>query len=190
MSVLQLFTFWFAVIIHLTYVATVWFVFRRDGESEDPVGLKILKVVALTSKLLLLFGIRMANGLSAPTYYVAICFFILSYSLFWSAYVVNKRRPLTLAFSNDLPVHLVQRGPYKFIRHPFYCSYLISYLACVIATGNALYLVIFLVMLGVYIAAAKREEAKFETSLLASEYLKYKNRTGFFVPRLSRKDVS
>ena len=43
-------------------------------------------------------------------------------ALFWSSIYVNRTEPLSVAFNNDQPGHLIAHGPYRHIRHPFYLS--------------------------------------------------------------------
>jgi protein-S-isoprenylcysteine O-methyltransferase Ste14 len=103
-------------------------------------------------------------------------------ALFWWACQINRRQPLSAIFSSDLPAHLVQDGPYRLVRHPFYTSYLLGWLGGWVATGEWYVAVTFLIMLAVYVRAARMEESKFSGSSLTSEYEAYRARTGLFLP--------
>lgn len=47
-----------------------------------------------------------------------------------------KRRPPHLAFADGPPDSLVDGGPYRYIRHPFYTAYIVVWFAGVVATAN------------------------------------------------------
>lgn len=108
--------------------------------------------------------------------------YLCALGLYWWAISVNRRRPLSAAFSSDAPVGLVQRGPYRFVRHPFYCSYLLTWTAGAAATGTWWLMLTVVVMLAIYIYAARLEERKFQSTDLAGLYETYRSRTGRFLP--------
>lgn len=107
----------------------------------------------------------------------------LGLTLFWWAIASNRRQPLSFAFSGDLPRHLNRNGPYRRIRHPFYAAYLLGWLITPSATGEPLTLLPFVVMTLMYIAAARKEEQKFEATALRADYALYRREAGLFWPR-------
>ncbi len=106
--------------------------------------------------------------------------------LFWWTFLSHRRRPLSACFSKTEQLHLVQHGPYRFVRHPFYCSYLLSWLAGAAATLSPLLFLTFFAMLLLYWIAARAEEGKFAASPLAEAYAAYRHSTGRFMPRPDR----
>ena len=108
--------------------------------------------------------------------------YCLAFVIFWSAIDVNRKQPLAACFSGNEQLHLVERGPYRFVRHPFYCSYLLTWLAGGVATLNPLLLATFVVMAVLYRVAATKEEKKFAASPLADDYRRYRRCTGQFFP--------
>ncbi len=115
-------------------------------------------------------------------YGVAMLLYAVSLAMFWWCVRINRAQPLSLAFSNDRPGHIVTRGPYAWVRHPFYLSYLLCWIAGVLATGQWALLLTVAVMGWIYWSAAVREEAKFAASPLADEYRRYARRAGRFLP--------
>jgi protein-S-isoprenylcysteine O-methyltransferase Ste14 len=113
---------------------------------------------------------------------VAAPMYVCALGLFWWAITVNRRVPLSAAFSKDPPIRLVQQGPYRLMRHPFYCSYLLTWTAGFVATGAWWLLATVFIMLAIYINAARAEERKFKSSDLAAHYETYRARTGRFLP--------
>jgi protein-S-isoprenylcysteine O-methyltransferase Ste14 len=110
---------------------------------------------------------------------------LLSLALFWAAISASRQARLRLAFDAENPDSLVSEGPYRFIRHPFYTSYLIFWIGWAIATWSAWALLPLAALVAIYVAAARGEEQKFARSPLAQKYAEYRTRTGFFWPRLT-----
>jgi len=157
----------------------VRFFARPAGVST---GAKAIGVFGFVFGLLHLFSIVESDQLNLSRTILAAVLYSAALGLFWWSILTNSRRPLSAVFSPDTPEHLIQEGPYKLIRHPFYCSYLLTWLAGVLATENVWLLVTVAVMLVMYARAAKVEEEKFEQSAFAGNYLAYRARTGSFVP--------
>lgn len=114
---------------------------------------------------------------------LGIVLYLLALGVFWWAVTTVRTRPLSFAFSGDVPEHLVVSGPYRWVRHPFYLAYLLAWGAGVVAT-QSLWLIPTLVgMYGLYLRAARLEEVKFATSPFARAYATYATHTGAFFPR-------
>jgi protein-S-isoprenylcysteine O-methyltransferase Ste14 len=163
----------------------VWGMRRFFIQPAGPTtGMQITKICGLFFSVLhfvLIVSesvIRPAQALLATMLYVA------SLVLFWWAVSTNRGKPLSAVFSPDLPMHFVSHGPYAWVRHPFYTSYLLTWLAGVVATGHLWLLFTVLVMVTIYWRAALLEEKKFFQTALASLYAAYKSRTGLFAPSL------
>jgi protein-S-isoprenylcysteine O-methyltransferase Ste14 len=104
--------------------------------------------------------------------------FVGSLALFARCIAADRVRPLTLAFANDLPTHLVDQGPYRAVRRPFYCSYMTAYLSGFIATMNSLLLPVIIGTGALCTRAARKEEAKFSASPLSYAYTRIKSDPG------------
>jgi protein-S-isoprenylcysteine O-methyltransferase Ste14 len=107
----------------------------------------------------------------------------LSAWLFRAALRANQIQPLSVAGSRDQPQHLNQRGPYGRIRHPFYASYLYTWLGAGMISPHLWALIPAVVMGGLYWHCARAEERKFLNSPLAEPYRAYRRRAGLFWPR-------
>ncbi|WP_293371234.1 isoprenylcysteine carboxylmethyltransferase family protein [Nevskia sp.] len=154
--------------------------------SSSNTGIDTIKLVGTCFGLGSLIAIPLLGVASALTGSLALLLGAMSLSLFWWAIRTNRRRPLSFAFSDDLPEHLVCDGPYRCIRHPFYTAYLLGWLITPVATRELLMLVPFAVMTVIYIAAARVEERKFEATRLGEAYARYRGVAGMFWPRVRR----
>ena len=146
-------------------------------------GMKAIAVCGVLFALLHLFAIlfssiSLAGGIAAALLYSA------SLGLFWWAIRTSLHRPLSASFSLDCPAHLVQDGPYRFIRHPLYCSYLLTWTAACIASARLFLLPTVAAMAAIYVVAARAEERKFLESPLADSYRHYRARTGRLFPNV------
>lgn len=105
-------------------------------------------------------------------------------ALFWWSISVNRSKPLSFAFSQDQPQHLVVDGPYRYVRHPFYTAYTLAWLAGALIVPEPWLLLSAALMFVLYRQAAVQEERKFVESELAIAYKDYQRRTGMFFPFL------
>ena len=145
-------------------------------------GMKVTAVLGAAFAFLYLWAILAADDISVLSCSIAASLCVSACGLFWWAVGANWKRPLPACFSPNRCLHLNRRGPYRFVRHPFYCSYLLAWFTGVVATGNLWLLPTALVMLAIYASAARREEEHFACGPLADDYREYRNHTGQLVP--------
>jgi len=148
-------------------------------------GMKITKICGLLFSVLHFVLIVTQGDIQSAQAFPATMLYIASLILFWWAVYTNRSKPLSAVFSPDLPKHFVSHGPYTWIRHPFYTSYLLTSFAGVFATGHLWFSSTVLVMITIYWKAALLEERKFFQTPLASLYATYRSRTGYFAPTLA-----
>jgi len=99
--------------------------------------------------------------------------------------VGTHRVPLALWHQdNDAPVHLVTWGPYAYIRHPFYTSFLLAFAAAAIGFPHPSTLIAFVYGVAVLTIAALGEERRLQQSEFGEDYLVYLSVSGRFFPRL------
>jgi protein-S-isoprenylcysteine O-methyltransferase Ste14 len=124
----------------------------------------------------------------APAGWPVVCTLTVASLMLW-AWTLHTARadPPTLAYTEDTPKVIFQSGPYRFVRHPFYSAYLLFWLAATLAAPGLVGALILLVLIAVYLAAARHEEAKFARSDCAAGYEPYRGRAGMFLPRLLRR---
>lgn len=158
-------------------------VFQRGSQEAQYrlVALKALNVVACG------YGFYLIS-VASPTRPLAVAAATLlafaSQLLFWSAFATTRRQRLSLIFSHDIPSHVETNGPYRFIRNPFYTSYIFGYSSVAIYACDVVYLLVVIGLFFLYFLAAKQEEAKFMQSELREKYARYRSTTGMFMPRI------
>jgi protein-S-isoprenylcysteine O-methyltransferase Ste14 len=112
--------------------------------------------------------------------------YALSAGLFWSAVRASRGR-LAICFSDAYLGSVVTGGPYRWVRHPFYTAYTFAWLASCTATFWWPILAGSGVLVLLYRAAAREEEAHLLSTPGASSYERYMRGTGRFLPLWPRR---
>jgi protein-S-isoprenylcysteine O-methyltransferase Ste14 len=111
---------------------------------------------------------------------------VLSLALFnWAALSI-RGRTFSLAGHDDLPQFVHTSGPYSYIRNPFYASYILAGISTIVMWPSVWGALVVVIAIAYYAWLARFEEGKFERSPVATEYARYKARTGRLFPRLGR----
>jgi protein-S-isoprenylcysteine O-methyltransferase Ste14 len=166
------------------FAAMVWGVkahFRRT--EKIPAGTKLISALSLAGYLI--FAIHLVFGAPGEFWAFAFTLFVLSLALFCWTVSSTRHTPPTLAFDDDTPSFLLRHGPYRYVRHPFYLSYLLFWTGTACTFSAVWPWLVPAVMISVYANAASREEGKFARSDLAAAYHAYRQRAGMFFPRVS-----
>jgi protein-S-isoprenylcysteine O-methyltransferase Ste14 len=162
------------------------FIWAMSCFFTQPVGCTagrgLISVCGAVFGILHLYAILFSSNLTAERSLAGSVLYIGSAGLFWWAIKTSLSSPLSAAFSPDLPTDLVAQGPYRIIRHPLYCSYLVCWLAGWVVTANPWLAPTFAAMVIIYLLAAAQEERKFMRSPLSDAYRQYRSRTGLLVP--------
>jgi protein-S-isoprenylcysteine O-methyltransferase Ste14 len=96
----------------------------------------------------------------------------------------TNRVPLALWHQeNDAPKGIVTYGAYRYIRHPFYSSFLLAMIASVILLPHVATVAVLVYMFTALNVTAAREERRLAQSQFGEEYRSYLTRSGRFFPR-------
>lgn len=159
--------------------------FTRSGKlPRATIALAALSAAVYLSAMLHLFVVgaprpRLAAG--------AAILMTCSLLLFRYARRSSPPRTLAVAFERAEPAQIVSNGPYRYIRHPFYVSYMLYWTAAFLSAPHTLIGAGALTILVLYAMLASREERALLASPLGPEYRQYQSRSGRFLPRLPRR---
>lgn len=133
------------------------------------------------------FGVLLVRGSAGPAWAVAgIAMYVAATMLFLSAIEAARRVPLARTLVVDPPPKsLITTGPFALIRHPFYVSYSLAWLAAPVATHGPLITLLAVGAIAVYVIAARREERQLEDRF-GETFRNYKLVTGYVVPPVFR----
>jgi protein-S-isoprenylcysteine O-methyltransferase Ste14 len=153
--------------------------FRQTGAM--PPGMKLTS--ALSAAGFAWFVWQLAHG-AAATWPLTLALFTGSLAVFVWAIAASRQTPPTLAFDTDQPSFIIHRGAYRYVRHPFYLSYILFWIGTALASHGISGWAVPAVMTALYFHAATREERKFAVSELREAYAAYRRQAGMFLPRL------
>lgn len=153
-----------------------------SSEKMPRGALLISAVVLVTSLTYLYLTLMEPQPLAAQL--VGLVLMAFSWWVFWIAIRASRSAGLRLAFDEAGPRGLVTEGPYRLVRHPFYTSYVIFWAGWAVATWHPVAVFPFAILVVIYVFAALNEERMFAGTEMAGEYEAYRQRTGFFWPRL------
>jgi protein-S-isoprenylcysteine O-methyltransferase Ste14 len=151
--------------------------FERRGKPKP--GMLLTVIVVPVFAAIHIKGL-LSKPLAIPL--MAIFLYLAGVALFWFAVAATRGRGLAACFQGQVPGQVVHAGPYRVIRHPFYASYLLAWIAGFAATGWWPLALIAIAMAGMYAYAARQEERCILSSPLREEYRDYMRRTGRFLP--------
>jgi protein-S-isoprenylcysteine O-methyltransferase Ste14 len=101
--------------------------------------------------------------------------------LIWAFNNLGKNLTDTVVTRKDHT--LVTSGPYRWVRHPFYDSVALYFLAVSLITANWFLLLIGVLLLALIVVRTRREEEKL-LARFGDSYRAYTERTGRFLPRM------
>lgn len=99
----------------------------------------------------------------------------------WTVHTLGKN--LTDTVITRIDHSLVTKGPYRWVRHPFYTAGAIGLVGGSVAMANWFVLIVGGILFGFLVARTRIEEAKL-VERFGGEYRDYMRRTGRFLPRL------
>lgn len=113
---------------------------------------------------------------------ISLALYTLCLALFWWSVVTTEH--LEFAFSDHVG-KVVTTGPFAYVRHPFYLSYILVWFGSSILF-NSIFLWITLIYLTTfYLTSAKTEEEAYLKSEYSREYRDYSENVGMFLPRIA-----
>lgn len=88
----------------------------------------------------------------------------------------------SVGLSGRVPSSVFEGGPYAYIRHPFYSSYILAFASVPLAWHAAPAVVMFVANAAFYVYLSFDDERALASSPLAADYAAYKRRVGRFLP--------
>lgn len=180
------------VLFYILFICTIvnffYYAYSVKGvfktyKSMDLLWYNLLKLFSVSTWLVCIYALLIhQNEFSNSSLLLCIALQIFSFYIFQKCRRLIRYRGLTLIFSKDKSEYILRVGPYKYIRHPFYFSYLLSYFSIAFLTSNIIVLIAAFLMLFIYTYAAIFEERKFKSSELRDRYIEYSKETGMFLP--------
>ena len=169
-----------SIAVVVQYAASLRTHFRS---TRMPVGTVVISAVVIGTSAIYLLLLWLEQQ-PIPAQLAGLLFEAGGMALFFAAIRASRAAALKMAFDRENPHGLVTQGPYRYLRHPFYTSYLIFWIGWAIATWSLWSVIPLAVITVIYVLAALGEERKFSRTAMAADYADYRRKTGFFWPRL------
>lgn len=177
--VLRIVAILLALVCYGSFSWAVVALFRRTGPTPPAMRwVGILGTVFFGLQIVALVTRDPAAGLAI----IGIVLYSGSLALFWWAVPHARSGQLALAFTESQSAVVLQDGPYRWVRHPFYAAYLLFWIGGVVAAGEPLLLISVVVMAMFYLSAIWREERELLGRADLPGYAAYRARTGCLVP--------
>lgn len=161
--------------------ASKFFIVKDEGAKK---GKLIITSLGLPATLINLYFVYATRGTTQWQDLAAIVLYLVATWVFFASVTASKTSNLSFAFSEQGPSGVVKNGPYKIVRHPFYTSYTLAWIAGFAGTGNYILLAVAIIMFAIYWKSASHEENVILNSSLQNDYKEYKNQTGMFLPKI------
>ncbi|MFN8236638.1 MAG: isoprenylcysteine carboxylmethyltransferase family protein [Chitinophagales bacterium] len=158
-----------------------WFVNKSEVKRWE---LSITKIMAMFFGISHLLAVLFWPQPNIIFIIIGLLLFLFGELLFLSTVYLFKDSPPAIAFSNTIITDLKTEGPYKFVRHPIYTSYLLAWIGGTIGSGCWPLILSAIVMYFIYRRAANEEEAQWLNSKDHTAYITYQRNTGMFFPKL------
>jgi|GEM_PF-2013666 len=177
----------FLVTISVCYSTFYWSVIGVFETKEDRYQnlFTFLKVFSIFFWLLSLYMTLKTPDLSSSRLAIGIFLNLCSLSIFWWASKSIKNQNFATIYGKDVPLKVFKGGPFKYVRNPFYSSYILCYSSTTFTLNSMTLLVLLMTLTLAYLVAVKIEENKFMYSKDFRNYLSYKKNTGRFIPKVS-----
>lgn len=146
---------------------------RPDGMRPQMRRLSLVGTLGAASHLISLAFLRIQ---SLPWLATALLLYASGLILFGWAWHATRDSPLPLAFSTTQSLGLVTSGPYRFVRHPFYVAYSLTWLAGTIAAPNVVVVAASATLVALYVDAARGEERQMLSGVFGGAYREYVGR--------------
>lgn len=174
-------------IISILVIASYRWSLRKHfaAPKKIPSGALLLMIAVAATSLLFLYLVWTQHQ-TRSAQIIGVVIELAGAGLFWSAISASRTARLRFAFDEENPHNIVTGGPYRYLRHPFYTSYLIFWSGWAIAAWSVWTVLPVTIFAVAYVMAARAEERRFAVSPLARDYAAYKKRAGFLWPRIGR----
>jgi protein-S-isoprenylcysteine O-methyltransferase Ste14 len=143
----------------------------------------VLGQISFISGMVCVLVMGLFYGLLVPA---AMCGAILSLSAVllyeWSRRTVVDRN-FYAGLAGEVPPAVCDAGPYRYVRHPFYLSYMVAFVAVTVAFPSLIVAGVCALNIGLFVYMAIDDEQVLLASPLGASYTAYRGRVGMFVPR-------
>jgi len=147
----------------------------------------MLGQISFISGMLCVLVMGLFHGLLLPLALCGCIFALCSVLLYeWSRRTAVDRS-FYIGLAGEVPPAVCGAGPYRYVRHPFYLSYMVAFLGVAVAFPSLVVSGVCLLNIGLLVYMAMDDERVLLGSTLGADYRAYRARVAMFVPRFRRR---
>jgi protein-S-isoprenylcysteine O-methyltransferase Ste14 len=147
----------------------------------------VLGQISFISGMLCVIVMGLFSGLLLPLALCGCALALCSVLLYeWTRRTVAER-DFYVGLSGEVPRAVCDKGPYRYVRHPFYSSYMVAFVGVAIAFPSFIVSGVCLLNIGLFLYMAFDDERVLVSSALGADYRAYRGRTGMLVPGLGKR---
>ena len=155
--------------------------FFKMTSGTPRLGALLYDATVATQIIATLTFMATSSGNFLPLLPATICLYALSLVLFWWAILTAKG--LDFAFSDKVG-NIVTTGPFRFVRHPFYSSYILVWVGSTLLFNSLILWITLGYLMAFYFLSARKEEKVILQSEQSTTYRNYIKNVGMFLPRI------
>ena len=157
----------------------------RTGTKQDRSTLLVVWLVIMPSVAAGFYVTKCWPSATLPHYqgfmFAGVALFVTGLLLRWWA-IITLGRFFTVDVTIELDHQLIDRGPFRVVRHPSYTGVLLAFVALALTLGNWVALLVILVPIGAAFVHRMNVEENALSSALGRQYDDYMRRTKRLVP--------
>jgi protein-S-isoprenylcysteine O-methyltransferase Ste14 len=159
----------------------------RTGTKQDRSTLRVVWLVIMLSMAAGIFVAKQLPAAALPHHrsvvFAGLMLFVAGLLLRWWA-IITLGRFFTVDVTIEKDHELVERGPFRVVRHPSYTGVLLAFLGLALSLGNWAALLVILLPIGVAFIHRMNVEENVLSGALGSKYTDYTRRTKRLVPHV------
>ena len=157
----------------------------RTGTKQDRSTLRVVWLVIMVSVAAGIYVAEHRPAAALPHHrtfvFVGVVLFVAGLLLRWWA-IITLGRFFTVDVTIEKDHELVERGPFRMVRHPSYTGVLLAFVGLALTLDNWAALLVILLPIGVAFIHRMNVEEKALSGALGSQYTNYMRRTKRLVP--------
>ena len=171
-------------LVYLIIVASLFWGrlrFFKIKSSSAKIGSLLYDPIVAIQIIVTLFLLYDRKDIALPSAVICLFFYISGLFLFW--WSISTAKKLDFAFSDNVG-KIVKTGPFSYVRHPFYLSYLLVWTGSTLLFNSISLWITLIYLLAFYFISAKAEEKVISNSKYSKEYHQYSQNVAMFIPRI------
>lgn len=172
------------LIVYLLIVTSLlWgrFRFFNIKSSQARIGSLFYDPIVAIQVIVTLFLLFERKDIPLSSAVICLFFYLSGLFLFW--WSITTAKNLDFAFSDKVG-KILKIGPFSYVRHPFYLSYLLVWAGSSLLFNSISLWITLIYLLAFYVTSAKTEERAISNSKFSKEYQQYSQNVGMFIPRI------